>query len=455
MERTRFIVVGMQRSGTTVTHVGIKDHPNVTMSNDEVWASPFFTKGLSTFTGGKESYKQRRSSYLGLFDLLAASRVSDKTTAYGIKSAIGNRQEAIDFCNCVREYFPGVRIILVSREDLVSQHASLLRAEKTGEWHAWEGQKRSAAGTFAIPPEAFTAYATECRHTNAQLRTLKRTHPVMELVYERDIAPGVQYDKVFEFLGVPVVKVDWLKMTKVAPPAETFVENFKDLQTLMATLPQPTEQEELAAATVVRRERAKGETPNFLMSRACEAFDRGDLDDAWADVETGIAVAAGRPLDVSVRARVCGLAERAASKAGAPVRSDLLGQLEQDVADNAFFVLPRAEVRARGDFAVRACDDALGVLAKGATLDARTRKWAFDVLELALDKRNEPAYAVATMESLKAAHGDSGNFLLLNALVFARMGRSQDAIASMQAAADRDPGLARAKELLAKWRGGK
>ena len=455
MERTRFIVVGMQRSGTTVTHVGLKDHPSITMSTDEVYISPFFTKGLSAFTGGKESYAQRRSGFLALFDLLAASRVTEKTEAFGIKCAVGNRQEAIEFCNAVREYFPDIRIILISREDLVSQHASLLRAEKSGEWHAWEGQKRAWSGSFAIPRQAFLDYATECRHTVAQLRTLKRSHKVMELVYERDIAPGVRYDLVFEFLGVPVIPVDWLKMSKVAPPAETFVDNFADLKNLMADLPVPSESEEAAAARAVWRDRSKAEMPNFLMSRACDAFDRGQLEDGWADVEAGLAVSAGRPLDASMRAKAAGVAERAVMKSNAVMRDDLMAALERDVAGNPFFILTRAEVRARSPMVATACNDTLGVLNGSDALDEKTRKKALDVLAFALERRGEASYAVETMEALGPRYGKSGQYQFLLCQVYARVGRLQDAIKAVQAALELEPQHAAARDLLAKWQGSK
>lgn len=451
MERIRFIVVGMQRSGTTVTHVGLKEHPSITMSTDEVYISPFFTKGLSAFTGGKESYAQRRSGFLSLFDLLASSRVTDKTTAFGIKCAVGNRQEATDFCNSVREHFPDVRIILISRDDLVSQHASLLRAEKSGEWHAWEGQKREWTGTFAIPNDKFVDYATECRHTVAQLRTLHRTHKVMELVYEKDIEPGVRYDLVFEFLGVPVVPVDWLKMSKVAPPASTFVKNFGELQGLMASLPKPSEAEELAAAAAVWRERSRAEMPNFLMSRACDAFDSGRIDRAWADIEVGLSLASSKPLDASMRARAAGAAERAVEKHGAQMRIDVMEQLERGVKDNAFFILTRAEVRARSPMCAAACEDALGILRGDSLQDDKIRRKALDVLAMALERRGDGVYAVATMESLAPGCGKSAHYHFLAAQVFARVGRKPDAVKAAQAALAIDPGHGGARGLLARW----
>lgn len=441
----------MQRSGTTVTHVVLKDHPNVSMSTDEVAIAPFFTKGISTFTGGKESYRQRLAGYTGLFDLLSSHYLEDQTLALGLKAAIGNHREAIEFCNCLREYLPDVRVVLVVREDLVAQHGSLLRAERSGAWHAWEGQKTVASAPFAIAPKDFEIYALESRKTIAQLRTLHRTHDVLELIYEKDIADGVRHDRLFEFLALPVAPVTWLKMSKVAPPADTFIDNYAELTALLPSIPVSTEADEVAAATRVRRERAKDEDPSFLLNRACSQLERADLDEAYADIETALGVDAGRSLDASLCAHVCGLIEHAAATVGVPPREDLLLVLSQGRADNPYFLVERARIRLQTGDAALACDDIVGVLGAKVDLDQRTLRWAFDLLERALERRGDPVAAAQTVESLRDAYGEREHYLVLRATVEHRSGRRDEAEAMLRAALAKDPGHQRATDLLAKW----
>ena len=46
----RYILVGPARSGTTVTHLALKGHPNVSAVRDEVRIDPLFTQGMGAFT---------------------------------------------------------------------------------------------------------------------------------------------------------------------------------------------------------------------------------------------------------------------------------------------------------------------------------------------------------------------------------------------------------------------
>ena len=151
MKTERFIVLGMQRSGTTVTHVCLAGHPEVCMAPDEVYVEPFFTRGLAAFTGGKESYKDRQDGYARLFDLIAGFRAKESTRAVGFKVAIGSANDARDVANCLSEYLPDLKVILVHRSDLAAQFGSLQRAIASGEWHAWEGEKSGTDTRLLCP----------------------------------------------------------------------------------------------------------------------------------------------------------------------------------------------------------------------------------------------------------------------------------------------------------------
>ena len=44
--RKRFVIVGMARSGTTVTLQALQGHPDVRTAMDEIRVDPFFTRGI-------------------------------------------------------------------------------------------------------------------------------------------------------------------------------------------------------------------------------------------------------------------------------------------------------------------------------------------------------------------------------------------------------------------------
>ena len=133
---TRYIVVGPARSGTTVTHLCLAGHPNVSALNDEVPVRPFFTEGISTFTHGNDLEEERNRGYLALFDAMCTLRRPGELKACGLKTAIPKHHDAVDFVKAVKAFLPELRIVLTVREDVVAQYGSLLLAKKTGQWHS-------------------------------------------------------------------------------------------------------------------------------------------------------------------------------------------------------------------------------------------------------------------------------------------------------------------------------
>ena len=71
----------MPRSGTTVTHVCLREHPNATALNDEIGIRPFFERGLSAFTSGAETVPERTLGHLALFDAITSIEAHEHTLA--------------------------------------------------------------------------------------------------------------------------------------------------------------------------------------------------------------------------------------------------------------------------------------------------------------------------------------------------------------------------------------
>jgi tetratricopeptide (TPR) repeat protein len=448
MEPTRFVIAGMQRSGTTVTHVCLNGHPDVAMPTDEVYVAPFFTRGLATFTGGKESYKARQDGYRRLFELLTSMRAKDTTRAIGFKTAVGTHHDAIDIANCLREYLPDVLLILVTRDDLVAQCGSLVRAQESGEWHVYEGKRTQPQGDkIAIEPGYFQDYARNCLDAVAQLRTLHATHRVLEFNYERDIVPGNAWGKLFDFLGLPHVPITWLRMQKVAPPPRDFIENYDELCAQLAAMPVSGEAEQLAAAKALSRERARCETGNFLLHRASERLARGTLAQALADIE--VALEAGKGLDFALQGQVCALLESAAGSPPEPAAAAAVAAFEQRGAGNAFFLLHRARVRLQKNRAGDAVADLTAMLGKHTRLDDGSLRYAFELLERALEKNGDVAAAQRTVAVLRSGFADNPHFLFLESLVARYAGCADDALALLRKVVAVAPGHERARRMLA------
>ncbi|MEM7199608.1 MAG: sulfotransferase [Planctomycetota bacterium] len=241
MARRRFVTIGLRRSGTTVTHLALKGHPNVSGLGDEVKVAPFFTDGLYTFTVGQRSEKERRLCYGALFDAITMTKPrlgeaeESAIAANGLKVAIGTVKEAEALVAGLQTYFPEVKIVHVRRADAVARFASLVLARTTGRWHSW------TKGAAADPVEAMRADPTEFeefyRRTEAahqRLAVLHSSHEVFPLSYERDILDGAPacYERAFGFLGVAPMPPTWLRSEKVAPPIDRIFSNVDELRDL-------------------------------------------------------------------------------------------------------------------------------------------------------------------------------------------------------------------------------
>ncbi len=258
---TRYIIVGMQRSGTTATHRALFGHPNICAMDDEFRVEPFFTKGVACFTVGGINRWERLRNYNRLFDAVTISPTiapdpegkrliayggtprfpKQELRANGLKVAIPSAADAKLLVDSLVEYFQGLKVIHVRRDDWVAQYASLLRAQKSGKWHSWsaaKGANQTAPGKFAIAVEDFTAYVRMAQEIEAQLARLLGTHEVCEFSFENDLESNAAgaWDRLFGFLGVPPMAPEWMGSSKVAPPVDEFVENAAELRQVLARL---------------------------------------------------------------------------------------------------------------------------------------------------------------------------------------------------------------------------
>jgi len=197
----RYIIVGPARSGTTVTHLCLAGHPNVSALNDEVKVHPFFTEGISAFTHGNDLETEFKKGFMAIFDALCTLNSPDELLAGGLKTAIGSSAEAANFVRSVQNFFPKVKIVLTLRDDIVAQFGSMELAKATGKWHSWVKPEGQLEGKITLDKDRLDAHAVDYLKTVRELQRLKETHEVFEVSYEKDILPGNRqvYHRLFQF----------------------------------------------------------------------------------------------------------------------------------------------------------------------------------------------------------------------------------------------------------------
>jgi transposase len=257
-QKTRYLIVGMARSGTTVTHRALYGHPNVCALDDEIRVDPFFTRGIEAFTVGGANPWERENGSLQLFDALTSFEPGDpdpsgrwlvsycgtqgppkaQQLAHGMKVAINSKREADALVESLQRHFSGLRIIHVRRRDLVAQCASLERAVASGIWHSFASTpeaRKEAPSKLSICLNKFRSYLQCAREVEESLASLHSTHEVEVVDFERDIEsdPESCWQRLFRFLDLVPIKPDWVRSKKVAPQVSDYVENADELRRLM------------------------------------------------------------------------------------------------------------------------------------------------------------------------------------------------------------------------------
>lgn len=234
---TSYIIVGPQRSGTTVTHHCLRGHTQVSALQEELAFDPFFTDGLSAFTFGRPGTDaEQRTGRRHLFDALTAPGRDADTQACGVKCAFGHGRQGKRFVEVIREEFPDCKIIHVVRNDQVAQFGSRLKARSTNVYHQTDDAhtETTDAPTLHLDPHQFAEHMLAIHDLNDHLRRLVHSHDVLTIDYEADILRGDlrTNDTLFSFVNVEPEEATWLQHRKVSPSPETYISNYAALSDL-------------------------------------------------------------------------------------------------------------------------------------------------------------------------------------------------------------------------------
>ena len=227
----KYIIIGPARSGTTVTHLILRGHPQVSALNDEVKILELFGKGISTYTFGHDQAGEKNKGPRIAYDMLALLNAGPETKAAGIKCAVGSVEQAKIFVKEIKMSFSDINIILIVREDVLAQFGSLLRAQKTGQFHSWRKEKNKSSLTVTIDKGRYSHYLLSNIKIIDTLRCLKETNNFLEISYEKDICHiRVCCNKLYDFLRLDHIEPVWLNSKKVAPAPHEFITNYDKLK---------------------------------------------------------------------------------------------------------------------------------------------------------------------------------------------------------------------------------
>ena len=272
----RYFVVGYQRSGTTLIHLLLKDHPNVSALNDELQVSPFFSKGISCFTHGNDYREEKELGYTRMFDTLTTLMADNKTLANGAKCVCNSKTSAQTLVDVISKYFKDMKIIHVIRNDLVAQYGSMIKSSRSGIMHSWyKGSLNQKADTININKLLFISYILGCLDTYSAISSLQKTNPYYLSIYEEFTEnPDKIKSELFGFIGIPDLKPDWLFSKKILPDPESYINKYHEFYALMEKIKIQYENKTLPKTTIFLAKAFSKLYKQFNLTRTLRAKKR-------------------------------------------------------------------------------------------------------------------------------------------------------------------------------------
>lgn len=252
MTEQRYFVTGMQRSGTSVIHHGLRGHPQISAFKHEVGFDRFFGQGASYFCWGRElAESERREAPSALFDALAGLGASEETRAAGIKCLMFDPSQARRFVDILNNRLTDCHLIRVRRSDPVAQFGSLVKAQQTGVWqqrgnslikaHDYSDLRRldeSNKGDVNIKVDLdrykLLDYILLSYSINLELDKVNdsRVHNINyeDDIHRKDFPDNSTFGLLYDFLDVASVSPHWIETKKLSPPAEEYISNYHGLR---------------------------------------------------------------------------------------------------------------------------------------------------------------------------------------------------------------------------------
>lgn len=392
----RFLIVGLQRSGTTFAAATVGGHPRAHLLAPEL-RQDFFDLGVQRFVAGEATFDVVRASYPPLFD--AVTRGDGEALAHGAKTAVAGHAEAVAVCDCVQTFLPNVQVVLVTRRDLIASCGSLMRAQRSGVWHSWSGGATDRP--LRIPSRGLRRYVEDARAAVQRFRRLRETHDVLELHYEDDVCGGSAHERLFDFLGLEQISPAWVHLQKLNPEPQSYIRNHARLTRQLAAMPEMSLDREQQLADARRREAARALPAPFLLGRAAFLAGAGRNEDALADFRQALARddAKQRPFPLADAYAALESAVEGDERSALEV---LLTDIDASCGDNPSFLKARGTQRARRgrpDLAER--DLVTALLAEQNPLGDNAVSSCLDTLRGVLRALGEPERARAAVSALR------------------------------------------------------
>jgi hypothetical protein len=247
----RFVILAAPRTGSNMLCTLLDSHPDVLCHHELFNPAGVFT-ALDLRDGGLDlgGVEERDGDPLGFLDRVWASHLGHAVVGFKMT----HRQNEAVFAAVLRD--PGVRKIVLRRDNRVRTYVSRLVAEQTGRWEAYdEAELVRPRPSVHVDPEALRASVAENEAYYAEIEeVLRETRQAsLAVIYER--LPD-ERARLLEFLGLPEPRraAASLRVRSVRQNAATLSELVSNAAELQAALAGTDLEPDLHAPDPYRRD---------------------------------------------------------------------------------------------------------------------------------------------------------------------------------------------------------
>jgi hypothetical protein len=230
-----FLIIGVQRSGTSVIHANLGSHPYIECLTGELKMDPLLLQGADLFTNTPcDMPLEMEIGWRELFKALTSLNRTKHTLLGGAKIAVADYFSALRLFVAISSTFPDLKIILIERKDKVAQFGSWKKAQETNIYCSTT--KLDNVGKIVINEGEFRKYFKDGAKTDETLLRLSETNPFYHCYYEDiSIDPNKFIVDIYRFLDVRPIKFK-NKIQKLLPAPEDYISDYAEITKLFQDL---------------------------------------------------------------------------------------------------------------------------------------------------------------------------------------------------------------------------
>jgi len=227
----KFIIIAHARSGSSMLIGALREHPQI-MGFGEIFHPKEITFNIQDYDNNSVHLLNLRNNYpLEFLNHFIFSSYKDQIKAVGFK-VFPEQIDNHSFCSIWQwlNQHRDVKIIFLTRQDLLATHTSRLIARKDGKYGIRTEEQRSTT-TVKIDPKNLLEELEKRKYYNEEVKKYVKDHEFMEITYE-ELTQNISYylTKIQEFIGVDVHDLTVKSIKQETRSLENVIENYDELK---------------------------------------------------------------------------------------------------------------------------------------------------------------------------------------------------------------------------------